>query len=90
LIQFSAWPRAVQALVDHPWAGDDETDVEPQAGGLNAGDRATLALPAFAPVRRLGKATHDLAILDRPVGAHRIGDTLDFGGERLVPVSPKR
>ena len=77
----------VQALVDDTRAGagqvgDDKADVEPQAGRLDASHHPPLARPAFGPVRRLGEIPHDLAIFHRPVGAHRIGDILNFGGER--------
>ena len=78
---------AVQALVDDARAGadqvgDDKADVEPQAGRLDAGNRATLARPALGPVRRLGKAAHDLTIFHRPLGAHRIGGILHLGCQR--------
>ena len=41
-------------------------------------------------MRRLGKATHDLTILDSPLSAHRIGHLLNFGGEWPAAGQPEQ
>src|SRR5215218_5898291 len=45
--------------------------------------------PTPGPVRRLGKATNNLAVFHRPLGAHRIRHVLNFGGERPRASQPE-
>ena len=63
--------------------GDDETGIEPERSGFDAGDGAPLAAPGFGLVARFGVAAHDGLVRQSALGAHRIRRLVDFLRQRL-------
>src|SRR6202030_623506 len=65
-------------------AGDDEADVEPLWGGLDASTGTALSLPRFRPVARLGEAAQAELLVECPTGPNVVGCVIDRAVEHGV------